>query len=464
MTYLFYDYETTGINEKYDQIVQFAAIRTNENFDIIQEPFNILCKIRNDIIPSPYSFLITKIDIENLQENGLCEYDFAKKVHKIFTEVEDQCIIGYNSKEFDDKMSRFLFYRNFHHPYSWSYENNNKTWDLIDIVRLGYSFNKLPDINFKYKDKDTLKLENLSKINNISHTHAHDALSDVYATIELMQLIKKHNNNLLIYYSKLDDYLHNYHLITQSKLFFHISAYYGYDNNFTSLHTPICTHPYFNKSMISWDLSKNPTTLLSNNIDKILENKFLKKNDKIFEDGFTEIKLNQNPTILKYTPKTIHPKLNLDDYLKNYEIIKTNKNLLKNLALEYFKIEIQKEDPDADLYLDNYFDDYKRDKQNLNKLLTDPINFNVSSFKSTRFKEQILRLKGRNFYNELNPDEKAEYDSYVLDKIENNNPDVKWMTKNKFNQEYQEIITQNPDINQSDINILNKLKNYVQSL
>jgi len=464
MTYLFYDYETTGINEKYDQIVQFAAIRTNENFEIIQEPFNILCKIRNDIIPNPLAFLVTKIDIDELQEKGQDEFEFAKKIFEIFTEIENQCIIGYNSKEFDDKMSRFLFYRNFLHPYTWSYENNNKTWDLLDILRLGYSFNKLPKINFKLNNKDTLKLENLSKINNISHKNAHDALSDVYATIELMKLIKNQNQNLIKYYTKLDDYLHNYHLITQSKLFFHISAYYGYDNNFTSLHTPICNHPFFNKSIISWDLSKNPTNLLSNNIDSILKNKFLKKDDKLFDDGFTEIKLNQNPTILKYTPKTIHPKINIEDYQKNFNIINKNKNLLSSIANQYFKLEIQKESPDADLYYNNYFDDYKNDKQNLKKLLSNPTNFNPNLLKSNRFKEQLPIFKGRNFYNQLNPDEKTEYDSYINTKINSQNTDLKWMTKNKFNKDLQEIISQNPDLKQSDIHILNKLKKYVDSI
>ena len=44
MGFVFYDLETTGISPAYDQPLQFAAIRTDDNFTEI-ERINLRCRI-----------------------------------------------------------------------------------------------------------------------------------------------------------------------------------------------------------------------------------------------------------------------------------------------------------------------------------------------------------------------------------------------------------------------------------
>ena len=462
MQYLFYDYETTGLNEKYDQIVQFAAIRTDEEFNIIDEPIDILCKLRNDILPSPYAFLVTKIDIDKLQENGLDEFEFAKIINKAMLGNGNQRIIGYNSKEFDDKMTRFLFYRNFYNAYAWTYEGNNQTWDLIDIVRMGYSFDKLNGINFNDNGKDTLKLENLSRLNSISHSKAHDALSDVHATIGLLEKINQENPKLIQYYQTLFDSRSNLNMIKKNELIYHISYFYGYKNKFISLLMPICKHPQFDKSYIMWDLSKNPEVLVTKNIDEINEIRFKKKEEKEFENGLLELKLNQKPTIIKYNKKNIHPNIDKELCLNNWKKVKANMDKLKLLADQFFTIEIEKEDPDADLYYGEYFNDYQSDKKNLEMITTNPKKIKIIKIQSKRFKEQLERFEGRNYYDDLSDEWREEYDSYLKNKLLSDDLGEKWMTFKKFDLELDEIIGNN-ELSEEDEIVLEKLTNFVES-
>ena len=42
-SFFWYDYETFGINPKSDRIAQFAGIRTDMDFNIVDDPVNILC-------------------------------------------------------------------------------------------------------------------------------------------------------------------------------------------------------------------------------------------------------------------------------------------------------------------------------------------------------------------------------------------------------------------------------------
>ena len=51
-SYLFYDIETTGLNKAFDQVLQFAAVRTDNKLNELDR-HSIRIKLRPDIIPSP---------------------------------------------------------------------------------------------------------------------------------------------------------------------------------------------------------------------------------------------------------------------------------------------------------------------------------------------------------------------------------------------------------------------------
>src|SRR5690606_35442425 len=122
--------------------------------------------------------------------------EFDAKIHAEMMEP-NTCTAGYNSIRFDDEASRNLCYRNFYDPYERENKNNNSRWDLIDLVRMCYALR--PDgIEWPLREDGmpSFKLEHLSAANNIGHEDAHEALSDVIATIDLARLIKSRQPRL----------------------------------------------------------------------------------------------------------------------------------------------------------------------------------------------------------------------------------------------------------------------------
>lgn len=83
-TFLFYDYETFGLHTSLDKPAQFACIRTDMNFNIIDDPKCLYCYFADDYLPDPQSILITGITPQYTQKNGTNEYIFAKKIFNIF--------------------------------------------------------------------------------------------------------------------------------------------------------------------------------------------------------------------------------------------------------------------------------------------------------------------------------------------------------------------------------------------
>jgi len=75
-----YDYETFGIDPRADRIAQFAGVRTDMNFNIIDTPIDILCRATDDILPNPEACLITGITPQSTLQHGLIEAEFISQI------------------------------------------------------------------------------------------------------------------------------------------------------------------------------------------------------------------------------------------------------------------------------------------------------------------------------------------------------------------------------------------------
>jgi len=182
-TFLFYDIETSGLNPAFDQILTFASIRTDLEFNEIERELITVC-LRKDIVPSPKAFLTHGLTYQEL-ELGISEYQAALKIHKIFN-TAGTISLGYNSLSFDDEFLRFLFYRNLLDPYTHQYSNGCSRMDILPLTVIYKLFHpgilKWPEVDGKTK----LKLELISSENNFKISgRAHEAMSDVEAVIEL---------------------------------------------------------------------------------------------------------------------------------------------------------------------------------------------------------------------------------------------------------------------------------------
>ncbi|MCI5224988.1 MAG: exodeoxyribonuclease I, partial [Candidatus Electrothrix sp. AR4] len=203
ITLLWHDYETWGVDPRRDRPAQFAAVRTNSELEVVGEPMMFYCRPADDFLPHPEAAMITGIAPQEAAAKGHNEAEFFRRINKEFSEP-GTCGVGYNSIRFDDEITRFGFYRNFIDPYAREWQNGNSRWDIIDLVRLAYAL-RPEDINWPAKEGGgvSFKLESLTSANGIAHEGAHDALSDVRATIELARLIKNMKPRLYEYFFNL---------------------------------------------------------------------------------------------------------------------------------------------------------------------------------------------------------------------------------------------------------------------
>lgn len=182
ISYLFYDIESTGLNKAFDQVLQFAAIRTDHRLKEIDR-HDIKVKLRPDIIPSPLAILTNRIPISDLV-NGLCEYEASRQIHRLLNEP-DTVSLGYNTLGFDDEFLRFSFHRNLLPPYTHQYRDGCRRMDLYPIAIIFWLYKRQiltwPEIN----GKPSLKLEHLGSVNRMVTGQSHEALVDVETTIEL---------------------------------------------------------------------------------------------------------------------------------------------------------------------------------------------------------------------------------------------------------------------------------------
>lgn len=187
-TYLFYDIETTGLSSTFDQILQFAAVRVDHQFQEI-ERHNIRIALNPDVIPSPQALLVNRTSVQQLAE-GVSEYDAIRKIYDLMNQPGTTSV-GYNSLKFDDKFLRFSFFRNLLPPYRHQYANSCQRMDIYPMMILAHQFQ--PDL-FQWpivNGKVSFKLEELVRVNQLSRGQSHDALVDVLDTIELAKILHK---------------------------------------------------------------------------------------------------------------------------------------------------------------------------------------------------------------------------------------------------------------------------------
>ncbi|WP_168403923.1 exodeoxyribonuclease I [Erwinia amylovora] len=270
-TFLFHDYETFGKSPSLDRPAQFAAIRTDMDFNLIGEPEVFYCRPADDYLPQPEAVMITGITPQIARQRGLSEAEFTARIHLLFS-AANTCVVGYNNVRFDDEVSRNLFYRNFYDPYAWSWQHGNSRWDLLDVMRACYALR--PDgITWPENDDGfpSFRLEHLTKANGVAHENAHDAMSDVYATIAMAKLVKEKQPRL---YDFLFSHRNKQNITTlidipQMKPLVHISGMFGAARGNASWIAPLAWHPDNRNALITCDLNADMASLLELDADAL---------------------------------------------------------------------------------------------------------------------------------------------------------------------------------------------------
>lgn len=419
-TLYWHDYETWGLNPALDRPSQFAGIRTDMDFNIIGEPEMFYCRLSDDYLPSPESAIITGITPEITQSKGISESEFAHKINQQFTQV-NTCVIGYNSIRFDEEFTRNIFYRNFYDPYEHAWKNGNSRWDIIDLVRATYALR--PEGIIWPKNEQgfpSFRLELLTDANGIVHDNAHDATSDVYATIAIAQLIKQKSPKLFNYYFDLRNKNRVKALIDTKQItpLVHVSGMFGAARGNTSLVAPVVWHPTNTNAVVVIDLQQDLSPLFELSSDEIRERLYT-KHDELGEKLPIPLKMvhiNKCPFIA--IEKTLLPenaeRLGIDRKacFDNLQQIKNNLQL-PAVITEVFQQERKfdnKNNVDVMLYDGFFSDSDKRDFQKIRKSNPEKlakINFSILD---KRFQDLFFNYRARNFPSTLTSKELTQWE------------------------------------------------------
>ncbi len=186
-TYLFYDTETTGLNKSFDQVLQFAAIRTDLDLNEI-ERHEILVKLNRDVVPAPGAVITHRLGVDATAD-GLPEFEAISQIHELMN-TPGTISIGYNTLGFDDEFLRFSFYRNLLPAYTHQYAAGCSRMDLYPMAALYFLYQPdvidWPEVN----GRPSLKLENINLANQFVDGTAHDAMVDVEVTLALAIKLK----------------------------------------------------------------------------------------------------------------------------------------------------------------------------------------------------------------------------------------------------------------------------------
>lgn len=420
-----YDYETTGIDPRRDRPLQVAGIRTDEDLNEIGEPLNIYCQPSDDILPHPAACLVTGITPARLAQQGLGEAEFMTRVHAELAQP-GTCGAGYNSLRFDDEVTRYSLYRNFFDPYAREWQGGNSRWDLIDLVRTTYALRPEGIVWPEQEGRVSLKLERLTAANGIDHGQAHDALSDVRATIALARLLRSKQ-------PKLYDYL--YRLRSKQKVLdqvrllqpvLHVSGRFAGARHYLAPVLPLAWHPRNRNALIVCDLQADPAPLLEDDGETLRQRLYTRREQLAEGELPVPLKLlhiNRCPVLapLSVLRSEDIQRLQLD--MAEYQarakrLAETQGQWQDKLALVYGEEAFTpSEDPEQQLY-DGFIGD--RDRRLCEQVRrADPRHLagNAWPFDDARLPELLFRYRARNFAPSLSVAEQQRWRTFCQQRL-----------------------------------------------
>jgi exodeoxyribonuclease-1 len=433
-SFFWHDYETFGADPARDRPAQFAGIRTDMDLNPIAEPVSFYCQPADDSLPHPEACLITGITPRLCQKEGVPEYEFA---HRILEELQrpGTCGVGYNSIRFDDEVTRHLFFRNFIDPYGREWQNGNSRWDLIDVMRLAYAV-RPEGLEWPLLDGvPTFKLSALTAANGLEHTAAHEALSDVHATIALAKLLRKQQPRLfqhaLTLRSKHE--LKNLINLSERKPLFHVSSKIPASLGCCALVVPLAWHPVNANGVIVHDLRQDPSELLALSVEEIRTRLFstveeLQKNG-LMRLSLKVVHLNKcpvlvTPAILKTVDRHRLQQFGLDGETLRAHLarLRSLPDLSEKLAAVFTETRsAEATDPELSLYTGGFFSE--RDRKliqkvdQLGQLSPADLGSYEFGFQDQRLETLLFRYRARNFPETLSEEEMPEWESYRYQRL-----------------------------------------------
>ncbi len=430
MTFSFYwhDYETWGADPRRDRPAQFAGLRTDADLNPVGEPLVIYCRPTDDMLPQPEACMITGITPQHALREGLNEAEFIARIHHELA-ISGTCGVGYNTIRFDDEFTRYTLYRNFYDPYAREWQNGCSRWDIIDMVRLTHAL-RPQGIEWPLNEAGVVsfRLELLSAANGITHESAHDALSDVHATIALAKLIKQRQPKLFDYVLANRDKrtLGQQLNLQQHRPVLHVSSMYPAERGCIAMVMPLARHPGNPNGVVVYDLRYDPTPLLELDAEALHERLFTPSAD--LPEGVDRlplktVHLNKCPVLVPMNTLTSEAaerwSIDVAAGERHRDILLAQPGLEQKIqAVHQMKAFDPISDPDQALYSGGFFS--RDDRQRMERILqSEPAALHDFPlvFDDSRLPEMLFRYRARNWPESLDPEERERWDEFRLARL-----------------------------------------------
>ncbi len=415
--------------------MQFAAQRTDADLQPIGDPYNYLIRLAPDVLPDPEAVLITGITPQKTHEEGISEADFLRIFHKEIA-APDTIITGFNSVRFDDEFIRHMNYRNFYDPYEWSWKDGRSRWDMLDVVRMTRALR--PDgISWPFASdgSPTNRLELLTDLNNLSHEQAHDALSDVHATIAVAKLIKQRQPKLFEFLLKMRDKRAARELVTSDQPFIYTSGRYESAYEKTTVAMRLADVPGQSQASLVFDLRYDPSDYLDKRPDQLAEVWRQRHDERDFHMPVKSIKYNKCPAIAPMgvldTSSQKRLAIDTETVRQRQAALQKHRTQLQDLFLKAHEITTKKDQQtflsdektvDERLYDAFIPDEDKRVMQTLRQAKPEELTAETFRFSDERLRQLLPLYKARNYPDALTPEETEEWETYRHAKLTGGSP------------------------------------------
>lgn len=421
-SFFFYDLETSGFNPRDARIMQFAGQRTDMNLKPIGKPVNQLIRMSDEILPEPDAVLITGITPQQTIADGVTEAEFLRQFHEEVA-VPGTIFVGFNSVRFDDEFMRYLHYRNFYDPYEWQWRDNKSRWDILDVVRMTRALRPEGIVwPVDAMGKPTNRLTELTELNGLEHVKAHDALSDVFATIAVARMIQNKQPKLFDYLLRMRQKSQVAALCESGQPFLYTSGRYPSEWQKTTAVGVVADHPQRQGSLV-FDLRYDPMVFSAMNVEEIMEAWQRRGDAEGVRLPVKTLQYNRCPAVapLSVLDDASQDRLQLQATIvqKHFKELQNSglaKKLLQALALIEEKQEAlfatEAYDVDAKLY-DGFFDGADRTKMSLVRAAdADELKTLEVQFSDDRLRSLFPLYKARNFRQLLSDDERELWERF----------------------------------------------------
>jgi exodeoxyribonuclease I len=428
-SFFWHDYETFGIVPRRDRPAQFAGLRTDAGLNEIGAPVMYYCQPAPDYLPDPESCLLTGILPQTCLEKGLPEHAFAAAIEAELA-LPGTTGVGYNSIRFDDEVTRHLFWRNLIDPYAREWQNECARWDLLDVLRCTYALRPQGIVWPKHVDgRPSFKLEHLTAANGLSHETAHEALSDVRATLALARLAKARQPKLWEFCLRLrrKDAVLDEIGRGGPKPFLHISGMYPPERGCLAVVWPLAPHPSNKNEIIVWDLAFDPTELARLDADAIRLRMFTRQEELpqgVARLPIKTIHINKSPIVVGNL-KTLgdsqaaHWGLDVSQALRHARIAAHLPVVPRERWVQVFARPVPEHAPDVDedLYSGFVGNSDRRALERLRRMGGDELASARTGFDDARLAELVFRYRARNFAQTLSEAERARWAAHCVERL-----------------------------------------------